>query len=90
VITGCSHAGICNIISQCQQVTGVENVVDVIGGFHLLDPSREQLEGTVSYFENLSLQKLHACHCTDLRSRMALAQIAELEEVGSGLTLECR
>jgi 7,8-dihydropterin-6-yl-methyl-4-(beta-D-ribofuranosyl)aminobenzene 5'-phosphate synthase len=89
VITGCSHAGICNIISQCQRVTGVEKVVDVIGGFHLLDPSPEQLEKTVSYFEKLSLRKLHACHCTDLRSRMALAHTADLEEVGSGLTLAC-
>ena len=88
VITGCSHSGICNIISQAQRVTGVEKVVDVIGGFHLLDPSREQLQGTVAFFEELSLRKLHACHCTDLRSRMALARTADLEEVGSGLVLE--
>jgi 7,8-dihydropterin-6-yl-methyl-4-(beta-D-ribofuranosyl)aminobenzene 5'-phosphate synthase len=88
VITGCSHAGICNIVSQARRVTGVDRVVDIIGGFHLLNPSAEQLEGTVNYFRDLALKKLHACHCTDFHSRMALAQTAELEEIGSGLVLE--
>jgi 7,8-dihydropterin-6-yl-methyl-4-(beta-D-ribofuranosyl)aminobenzene 5'-phosphate synthase len=72
-----------------QRVTGVERVVDVIGGLHLLDPPQERLEATVSYFDQLALQKLHACHCTDLRSRIALARCAPLQEVGSGLVLEC-
>ncbi len=88
VITGCSHAGICNIVSQAMKVTGVDRVIDIIGGFHLLNPPGEQLEGTLEYFRSLKLKKLHACHCTDFYSRMALAQTAELEEIGSGLVLE--
>jgi 7,8-dihydropterin-6-yl-methyl-4-(beta-D-ribofuranosyl)aminobenzene 5'-phosphate synthase len=89
VITGCPHSGVCSIISQAQRLTRTKKVAGVIGGFHLLDPSREQLKGTVAYFKKLSLRKLHACHCTDLRSRVALARIEnlELEEVGSGLVL---
>jgi 7,8-dihydropterin-6-yl-methyl-4-(beta-D-ribofuranosyl)aminobenzene 5'-phosphate synthase len=89
VITGCSHAGICNIIAQSRRVTGVERVVDVIGGLHLLDPPKERLAQTVGWLEKLALQRLHACHCTDLYSRMALARCAPLAEVGSGLVLEC-
>jgi len=88
VITGCSHAGICNIVSQARKVTGIDRVVDIIGGFHLLNPPADQLEGTVNYFRDLKLKKLHACHCTDFHSRMALAQTADLEEIGSGLVLE--
>ncbi|MBN2191644.1 MAG: MBL fold metallo-hydrolase [Polyangiaceae bacterium] len=88
VITGCSHAGICNIIAQARRVTGIHKVLDVIGGFHLLRPSPEQLAGTVACFAELSLPRLHACHCTDLPSRMALGQTATLEEVGSGQILE--
>lgn len=36
IITGCSHAGICNIIPYAQKVTGYKKIAGVIGGFHLL------------------------------------------------------
>lgn len=34
VVTGCSHAGIANIIEYAKQVTGEKHIVSVIGGFH--------------------------------------------------------
>jgi 7,8-dihydropterin-6-yl-methyl-4-(beta-D-ribofuranosyl)aminobenzene 5'-phosphate synthase len=88
IITGCSHAGICNIIEQARRITGVERVLDVIGGFHLLEPPRRQLEETASYLGWLGLEALHACHCTDLASKLALAQKAPLRETGCGLVLQ--
>jgi 7,8-dihydropterin-6-yl-methyl-4-(beta-D-ribofuranosyl)aminobenzene 5'-phosphate synthase len=30
---------------------------------------------------------LHACHCTDLHSKISLASVAPMHEVGSGLQL---
>jgi 7,8-dihydropterin-6-yl-methyl-4-(beta-D-ribofuranosyl)aminobenzene 5'-phosphate synthase len=33
VITGCSHAGICNIVEQAREICREERVVDIIGGF---------------------------------------------------------
>lgn len=88
VISGCSHSGICNIVQTAQKVTGVERVVDVVGGFHLQSPPPEQLEGTVAFIRDLNLPALHACHCTDLQSKIALAGAAPLKEVGCGLQLE--
>ncbi len=88
IITGCSHAGICNIIETARRVTGVDKVIDIIGGFHLLNPPRAQLEGTVEYLRRLELPQLHACHCTDLHSKIALSAAAPLKEVGSGLVIE--
>ena len=35
IITGCSHAGICNIVEQAQSVCGEQRVIDIIGGLHL-------------------------------------------------------
>ena len=87
VITGCSHAGICNIVEQAKRVTGLDRVYDIIGGFHLLEPSERQLEGTVEYLAGLELSRLSACHCTDFRSRLRLAQAAPLREIGSGLQI---
>lgn len=88
IITGCSHAGICNIVETARRVTGVDKVVDIIGGFHLLDPPKAQLEGTVEYLRALDLPQLRACHCTDLPSKIALSAAAPLQEVGSGLVIE--
>lgn len=88
IITGCSHAGICNIVEYAKKVCGDERVVDVIGGFHLLDPSAEQLQGTIEYFESLHPDSVHACHCTDLNSKIALSKVSYLKEVGVGLMLE--
>lgn len=88
IITGCSHSGICNIIEYAKKVTGKTRIADVIGGFHLLNPSGEQMEGTVRCMRNLKPDVLHACHCTDLHSKMELARAAELEEAGTGFVLE--
>lgn len=88
IITGCSHAGICNIIDYAKAVCGDERIADVIGGLHLLDPKPEQLDGTVDYFKYMGSKAIHPCHCTDLRSKIALSTVTEVLEVGSGMTLE--
>lgn len=88
VITGCSHAGICNIVEQAKRVTGVDQVYDVLGGFHLLNPPAAQLEGTAEYLASLKLSVLSACHCTDFASRMRLSKAAPMREIGSGLQID--
>ena len=88
IITGCSHPGICNIVEHARKVCNDERVVDVVGGFHLLDPSEEQLEGTIEYMESLCPGSVHACHCTDLNSKIALSRVVDLKEVGVGITLK--
>jgi 7,8-dihydropterin-6-yl-methyl-4-(beta-D-ribofuranosyl)aminobenzene 5'-phosphate synthase len=87
IITGCSHAGICNIIAYAQKVCNESRVLDIIGGFHLLNPSKDQLTGTLDFFKKLSPKEVHACHCTDLESKIAMSQVANIREVGVGLTL---
>ena len=87
IITGCSHSGICNIINYARKVCGEERINDIIGGFHLLNPPQSQVEGTVAFFRQLEPKNLHACHCTDLSSKIALAEVAPLKEAGAGLSL---
>ncbi|MBP2636145.1 MAG: beta-lactamase domain protein [Firmicutes bacterium] len=88
IITGCSHAGICNIIEYAKKVCNQESVYDIIGGFHLLNPSQNKLINTADYFKSCRPHAVYACHCTDLRSKIRLAQAANLQEVGVGLVLE--
>jgi 7,8-dihydropterin-6-yl-methyl-4-(beta-D-ribofuranosyl)aminobenzene 5'-phosphate synthase len=88
VITGCSHAGICNIVECAKKVCGSDRIVDIVGGFHLQDPSERQLQGTLEYMRKLQPEAVHACHCTDLNSKIALSRVVNIKEVGVGLTLE--
>jgi len=87
IITGCSHAGICNIVDYAKKVCEEERIVDIIGGFHLLDPEQAVLEKTVEFFRDLKPDIIHACHCTDLKSKIELSKAVEIEEVGVGMTL---
>lgn len=88
IIVGCAHAGICNIIEQAKEVCNEERVVDIIGGFHLLQPTAKQMSGTLDYLNKLQPKAVHACHCTDFNSKLALSQVVKVKEVGVGLRLE--
>ena len=87
IITGCSHAGICNIIEYAKMVCAENRINDVVGGLHLQNPPEKQLQGTRNYFNKLGLKRMHACHCTDLQSKIALSEVVEIKEVGVGLSL---
>lgn len=88
IITGCSHSGICNIIEYAREVCGDERVIDIIGGLHLMNPSKEQLQGTLAYLKALQPETVRACHCTDLPSKIALSTVSNLKEVGVGMEIE--
>lgn len=87
IITGCAHAGICNTVEYAKKVCGEERVHDIIGGFHLRGAG-PQLKGAIAYLKDQHPAALHACHCTSLSAKVALAQAAPLEETGVGLCLE--
>jgi 7,8-dihydropterin-6-yl-methyl-4-(beta-D-ribofuranosyl)aminobenzene 5'-phosphate synthase len=88
IITGCSHSGICNIIEYAQFVTNESRIVDIIGGFHLLDPDEKQMTGTLNYLKTRQIECMHPCHCTDLQSKIRLAAAVPVKEAGVGLELE--
>ncbi|MBR1672023.1 MAG: MBL fold metallo-hydrolase [Fretibacterium sp.] len=88
IITGCSHAGLCNILERARAVMKEARVRAVIGGFHLFGRSR-QLERTMDYLAGLAPRpELYPCHCTDFAARCALAERLPVHEVGVGLCLE--
>lgn len=63
VITGCSHSGICNIIAYAKQVTSIDEVYAVIGGFHLKKLNRQTWQ-TIEYLKKEKIQKVFPSHCT--------------------------
>ncbi len=90
IITGCSHSGICNIVEYAKKICRDDRIIDIIGGFHLLNPEKKQLEGTLRYLEKIQPREVHACHCTDLKSKIILSRVVNIKEVGVGQTLEYR
>ncbi|MDD1674239.1 MAG: MBL fold metallo-hydrolase [Methanomicrobiales archaeon] len=88
IITGCSHAGICNITEYAREVCGERRVTDILGGLHLLIPEPRRLQESGKYLNRLNLNALHACHCTAFPAKLALAKYCPLQEVGVGMKLE--
>jgi 7,8-dihydropterin-6-yl-methyl-4-(beta-D-ribofuranosyl)aminobenzene 5'-phosphate synthase len=87
IITGCSHSGICNICEQATELCGDDRIRDIIGGLHLMNPPREQMQGTIEYMSRKKPAALHPCHCTDLASKIALASVVPVSEIGVGMVL---
>lgn len=83
IVSGCSHAGICNIVEHARKVTGQDRVHTVLGGFHLLsDPV--QLSNTVAYFKANRVEHLYPMHCTDLPALCAFYQAFGIRKLCAG------
>jgi 7,8-dihydropterin-6-yl-methyl-4-(beta-D-ribofuranosyl)aminobenzene 5'-phosphate synthase len=87
IITGCSHSGICNIVRQAQIICNEERIVDIVGGYHLLNPTPDRLQETIAFLKKINPGQIHPCHCTDLQSKIALSQAVPVKEVYCGLEL---
>ncbi|MDU2063302.1 MAG: MBL fold metallo-hydrolase [Sporomusaceae bacterium] len=88
IITGCSHAGICNIIETAKKVCNDTRIADIIGGFHLLNPSQDLLDKTCEYMKKNNVTHIAPCHCTDLSSKVELAKNFSIQEIGVGFVRE--
>jgi len=86
IITGCSHAGICNIIEYAKSLFK-KPVRGIIGGFHLKTVN-ERVEKTIGYLSSLDLEELYPCHCTSFAVRSAIHQKIPCGEVGVGMKIE--
>ncbi len=64
VLTGCSHAGICNICEQAKEVTGQE-LYAVVGGFHLTQKNQATVRKTIEYFKGENIEHIYPMHCVD-------------------------
>ncbi len=75
VVSGCAHAGIINTIHYAQQLTGVEKVFGVFGGFHLSGREFEKrIPQTVAALKTFNPELVVPSHCTGWRALQALNQ----------------
>jgi 7,8-dihydropterin-6-yl-methyl-4-(beta-D-ribofuranosyl)aminobenzene 5'-phosphate synthase len=65
VLSGCAHSGIVNTVAYAQEVTGVERVFVVMGGFHLTGADFEPIiEKTTESLKAFNPRYIVPAHCT--------------------------
>jgi 7,8-dihydropterin-6-yl-methyl-4-(beta-D-ribofuranosyl)aminobenzene 5'-phosphate synthase len=64
VISSCGHVGIVNSVRQAQEVSGVEKVHAIMGGFHLGGAPKEYLVQIVGEIKKLKPDVMIPMHCS--------------------------
>lgn len=67
IVTGCSHQGVVDIIVKAKEITGEEPYL-ILGGFHLMNHSKDRVSQIIQCFEEQGLIKCGATHCTGKRA----------------------
>ena len=74
VLTGCGHAGVINILTQAQALTGGEKIHAVLGGFHLTGGLFDPLiPRTVQELQRFAPAVVVPAHCTGWKATHAVA-----------------
>jgi 7,8-dihydropterin-6-yl-methyl-4-(beta-D-ribofuranosyl)aminobenzene 5'-phosphate synthase len=91
IITGCAHPGIVKTIQKAKDVLKDE-VLFVMGGFHLGGESKGSLENIVLGFKSLGVQYVGPCHCSGDSARQVFQKDYQNKfipvGVGTVITLE--
>jgi 7,8-dihydropterin-6-yl-methyl-4-(beta-D-ribofuranosyl)aminobenzene 5'-phosphate synthase len=72
VVTGCAHPGIVEMVRRAKGSVG--EVALVMGGFHLGNASRQQVERIIADFRKLGVRRVAPCHCTGDRAIQVFAE----------------
>ncbi len=68
IVTGCSHAGIVSITEAAVRLTGVSEIVALIGGFHLIDSNEQRIDQTIEELAAMSIGTIYTGHCTGFKA----------------------
>lgn len=87
VISGCAHAGICNICEYAKKITG-QNLYAVIGGFHLFENETEAVNETINYFKKEKPNYLYPMHCVDFPTLVKFYTEFGITKLSAGDTID--
>lgn len=92
VISGCAHAGILNTVYAAQAITGVNEVLAVIGGFHLALATNEYVDNIINEFLEINPKYIVPTHCTGFDAMKKFSDVMKdaflLGTVGSTFIFE--
>ena len=64
VISSCGHVGILNTLRRAQEITGVEKIFALVGGFHLAPAPNDYLRQVMTELKSFDLQHVLPMHCS--------------------------
>jgi 7,8-dihydropterin-6-yl-methyl-4-(beta-D-ribofuranosyl)aminobenzene 5'-phosphate synthase len=64
VISSCGHAGIINTLRRAQEITGVDKIYALVGGFHLAPAPDEYLAQVMGELKKFDLEHVMPMHCS--------------------------
>jgi 7,8-dihydropterin-6-yl-methyl-4-(beta-D-ribofuranosyl)aminobenzene 5'-phosphate synthase len=64
VISSCGHAGIVNTLRRAQEVSGVEKIYALVGGFHLAPAPNDYLRAVMGELKKFDLDHVMPMHCS--------------------------
>lgn len=74
ILSGCAHSGIVNTIEYAREISGVQKVHAVLGGFHLAVAQEDEINQTVDYLKQIQPDYIIPSHCTGLKASSKIAQ----------------
>jgi len=73
ILSGCAHAGIVNTVQYARQITGVDKIHAIMGGFHLSGALFEGIiDRTIEELIKIDPDYLIPCHCTGRKAIMEI------------------
>lgn len=74
VLTGCAHSGVVNTVNYAREISGVDRLWAVLGGFHLAPAEDDEVERTIDAMAALEPRMVVPSHCTGWKAIMRFAQ----------------
>jgi len=64
VMSSCGHAGIINTLRRAQEITGIEKIHALVGGFHLAPAPSDYLRQVMTELKKFNLEHVLPMHCS--------------------------
>ena len=73
ILSGCAHSGIVNTVNHAREISGVEQVWAILGGFHLARANDQEIGRTIDEIKAVRPKLIVPSHCTGFRAAWQLA-----------------
>lgn len=84
LITGCAHPGIVKIINKAKDLIK-DDLLLVIGGYHLGGKSKYEIESIILNFKKLGVRYVCPCHCTGDKARQLFEKEYQRNYIDAGV-----
>ena len=64
VLSSCSHCGVINTLRRAQEVSGVEKIYALVGGFHLAPAPADYLAMVMAELKKFDIAHVMPMHCS--------------------------